>query len=445
MSNFYEQKIRSLKDHNMVKTPSGKNSHSRVGSCVDKVSLKIFVSNEEDVYQNQNKQKSSTEPNQIKNDTDSSSNCDEKEHLDICSVMAKDEENAKKCNGRCEFMTPKKEAKHTSDIDDPNIFQFNVENPEEQTYSANRHTTKNPNAYTKSYNSLAMPQRKASDNYSFNNLTFIDDNSDKNLMRELNVKGNVYDHSSGNMSTQMFNYNPDSLIINNKNPRSFNSTNNAVNYYNTGQRSNFSGDNKSSLELENNLYAQNINPSILNNLYDDNTQEPMFNNRRNTLNSDTNKNIPKQQVFVSKYDNSKRNVTKTRPRKAQQANFFRYNDSTLDSDKFNSHKSYDKLSSNKKNSQPLLNGLLNLSAIMKTNSGENIQSKNLLSNITPNQQNDQFGNISNPNIGNYHIDTGLEQQHFGNLQVNPISMVKFNLKTRIQISYMMHRFLNLML
>lgn len=339
--------------------------------------------------------------------------------------MAKGEENAKRNHGRSDFMTPKKEAKNTSDIEDRNFFLYDVENNEEITSSANRFEAKESIPFSKSYSSLVFPlARKTSDNYSHNNLTFNDELSDKNLMMELNVKGKMLDPSSGNNSSQMFNNNPDSFIMTNRNQRSFNSTNNAVNLANKGMSARFSGDNRSSFDNEINLQAQNFDIGFLNSLLYENNKEVMLTNRRNTLNLDINKKNPKQQRFVSKYEDNKRNNLKNpRPRQNSQAMFFKYNDSTLDSDKLNSNKSFENFGSNKKNSQGLLNSLFNFSAIMKTDSGENIKSKNLLSSITPNQQSEQFINQSSNKIGNYQFDQGLEQNNFGNFLVNSIAMV----------------------
>ena len=102
------------------------------------------------------------------------------------------------------------------------------------THSANRLKKRYEQPFSKSYSSFTgMPfHRKYSDSYSFNNNTFNDDTSGRDLMRELGVVGKL-DPSSGGNSTKMVEYRPGSFILTNKNHRSYNSTN-----YNCDNRSN---------------------------------------------------------------------------------------------------------------------------------------------------------------------------------------------------------------
>lgn len=200
-------------------------SNDQTRSFVDTSSLKIFVRKQSPVNTNDslNKQKNT---NNIHN-SDSSSNCDEKEHLDKISIMATGDENCKK-DQKHDFMTPKKESKNVEC--DTRVFQlYNKDKNEEMTHSANRLKTKNNNLFCKSYSSFTgLPfTRKASDSYSFNNNTFNDELSERNLMRELGIQGKL-DPSSGGNSTKMIENRPGSFILtqHNKNQRSLNSNSN---------------------------------------------------------------------------------------------------------------------------------------------------------------------------------------------------------------------------
>jgi hypothetical protein len=138
---------------------------------VDLSSLPIFIG--EEITANPKVSKYYTKLHE----SDSSSNCDEKEHLDKISVIAIGGEDGKACRGQRDFMTPKKKGKGSED-DDGKLFQlYQKEKNEEMTHSANRLKSKPQNQTTRSYNSFTgIPnlERKQSDNYTFN-----DDGSEK--------------------------------------------------------------------------------------------------------------------------------------------------------------------------------------------------------------------------------------------------------------------------
>lgn len=84
--------------------------------------------------------------------------------------------------------------------------------------------------------------------------------------------------------------------------------------------------------------------------------------------------------------------TKNRRKVNQNPTFFNKNDSTLDSDKYHSNMSQEKLSSSKKKNQSFLTNLTGGSGkIFQSESGENLRGGNLLvSQITP-KQNEHHG------------------------------------------------------
>ena len=149
---------------------------------MDTTSLKIFIQKENPDNVDQAKKKSAN------HNSESSSNSDEKEHLDQISAMAMDEENQKKTGARSDFTTPKKESKNSQEKEGGRVFQlYHKDKNEEMTHSANRLKTKgdNPHKSYSSFTRLPYLGRKHSDNYSynnhsFNNYTLNDDNSEKN-------------------------------------------------------------------------------------------------------------------------------------------------------------------------------------------------------------------------------------------------------------------------
>ena len=94
---------------------STNNINSKPLSCVDTTSLKIFIQTKPDnVDEDEKPAKAKPVTSKCQGgvyNSDSSSNCDEKEHLDKISLMAIGEKNSEKENGRSDFMTPKKISK----------------------------------------------------------------------------------------------------------------------------------------------------------------------------------------------------------------------------------------------------------------------------------------------------------------------------------------------
>ena len=81
-----------------------------------------------------------------------------------------------------------------------------------------------------------------------------------------------------------------------------------------------------------------------------------LNNNKNNNSSLIDKKVCKQQDFVQRYENTLKQ-TKQRKKINNVTFFSRKNESTLDSDKYNSNKSHEKVSSSKKNNQSFLTNL----------------------------------------------------------------------------------------
>lgn len=96
-----------------------------------------------------------------------------------------------------------------------------------------------------------------------------------------------------------------------------------------------------------------FNSLLLDSHNNDNSANMNLINRRNTLNLENTKYKDKDKYKDSKNINNSFNQrydNKTKRKKVQEPAFFRiHNDSTLDSDKFNSNKSYERLSANNNN------------------------------------------------------------------------------------------------
>ena len=111
----------------------------------------------------------------------------------------------------------------------------------------------------------------------------------------------------------------------------------------------------------------------------------MLNHRRATLNLEINNykvsgNVNKNFVNVSnRYESTLRGSKTRRKINNNTAAFFRQNESTLDSDKLNSNRSFEKGSNHRKNSQTFFN-FSGVSSIMESHSDDN---QKLLNNISP--------------------------------------------------------------